>query len=239
MGYLFDSPFGGSLVKSGSYVLWRDWSQEHPGQTDTWYCFSFYHSRFMAKRYGHRVSKLCIADKLAMQSYKNLLTDILETGEPHADRTGTGTTSVFGRQWRHDMREGFPLLTTKKVPLRWVFEELAWILSGSTDESELRAKGVDIWAEWATAEKCDEFGREPGDLGPVYGALWRRFDVGDGSEIDQVSDFVEGLKNSPHSRRHVVSGWHPRDCKRVALPPCHTLWQEALHLLRSFLCIPV
>jgi thymidylate synthase len=110
-----------------------------------------------------------------MQSYLNLLRHVLEKGELHEDRTGTGTLSVFGYQWRHDLREGFPLLTTKRVPLRWVAEELRWFLSGSTNEKDLRAAGVDIWKEWATPEQCAKFGREEGNLGPVYGELWRKF----------------------------------------------------------------
>jgi len=159
-----------------------------------------------------------------MQTYHKLLLHILVNGEPHQDRTGVGTKSVFGYQWRHNMREGFPLLTTKRVSLRWVFEELRWFLSGSTDETLLRAQGVDIWKEWATAEQCAKFGREAGDLGPIYGKQWRDFD---GS--DQIGQLLDDLQRSPNSRRLIVSAWHPRESRQVSLPPCHTLYQVKVH----------
>jgi len=108
-----------------------------------------------------------------MESYLGLLRHIRENGDGHDDRTGTGTQSVFGAQWKHRMQDGFPLLTTKKLPLRWIAEELFWFLSGSTDVADLQAKGVDIWDEWATAEQCARFNRDKGDLGPIYGRLWR------------------------------------------------------------------
>lgn len=164
-----------------------------------------------------------------MQSYLRLLNHVLENGESHDDRTGTGTLSVFGYQWRHDLRTGFPLLTTKKLPLRWIAEELRWFLSGSTYEPDLRAQGVDIWKEWATPEQCAKFGREEGNLGPVYGELWRKFPEADGSGTDQIRNLIEGIMNSPNSRRLIVSGWHPVCCNLVALPPCHTLWQVKCH----------
>lgn len=165
-----------------------------------------------------------------MRSYQDLLRYVMEHGEEHDDRTGVGTVSVFGYQWRHSMADGFPLLTTKKVPLRWVAEELFWFLSGSTSEKDLRSKGVDIWAEWATKEQCAKFGREEGDLGPVYGALWRNFgSSGYMAGVDQIAQLMNDLEKSPNSRRLIVSGWHPRDQKYVALPPCHTLWQMKVH----------
>jgi thymidylate synthase len=175
-----------------------------------------------------------------MQSYLSLLNDILVNGENHDDRTGVGTRSVFGRQWRHNMRSGFPLLTTKRVPLRWVFEELMWFLRGQTNERELAIHGVDIWKEWATADQCSQFGRQEGDLGPVYGHLWRQFGLSDASTsnapgcnpvagVDQIANLLRDLEINPNSRRLIVSGWHPHLATRVALPPCHTLWQCKVH----------
>lgn len=174
-----------------------------------------------------------------MKQYLCLLKDILENGEDHDDRTGVGTLSVFGRQIRHSMKEGFPILTTKKLPLRWIAEELKWFLSGSTNEKELSAKGVDIWKEWATPEQTKKFGRVEGDLGPIYGKLWRHFPIGllaknelpyeEPSYVDQISELIRDINNSPNSRRLIVSGWHPFYQKRVALPPCHTLWQVKVH----------
>lgn len=165
-----------------------------------------------------------------MQSYQELLQTVLSKGEDHDDRTGTGTLSIFGYQWRHDLSEGFPLLTTKKVPLRWVAEELRWFLSGSTNEADLRAHKVDIWKEWATEEQCAKFGRHEGDLGPIYGSLWRNFD---GTQlhkgVDQLANLVKGIQENPNSRRLIVTGWHAEDCNKVALPPCHTLWQVKCH----------
>lgn len=180
-----------------------------------------------------------------MQSYLNLLSDIMTNGEEHEDRTGVGTLSVFGRQWCHDMRGGFPLLTTKRLPFRWIAEELFWFLSGSTNERDLRNRGVDIWQEWATEEQCAKFGRKAGDLGPVYGALWRRFPIGYTDDdlchnltfpaelthgvVDQIKMLLHNITFSPSSRRLIVSGWHPYYQERVALPPCHTLWQCKVH----------
>lgn len=172
-----------------------------------------------------------------MRSYLNLLRDVLDNGESHDDRTGVGTLSVFGRQWRHDMRNGFPLLTTKKVPLRWVFEELKWFLSGSTNVADLQANNVTIWDEWATKEQCAKFGRPPGELGPIYGHLWRNFGGWNikndynvpGLGVDQIAVLLDDLVNSPNSRRLIVTGWNPETCKLVALPPCHTLWQLKVH----------
>lgn len=175
-----------------------------------------------------------------MKSYIDLLRDVLENGEPHADRTGVGTRSVFGRQWRHDLQTGFPLLTTKKLPLRWVFEELRWFLSGSNRVEPLQTQGVDIWDEWATLDQCSRFGRQKGDLGPIYGPLWRNFGASESGYcgdqpatgsigFDQLAWLLTEIRSNPNSRRLIVSGWHPWQQTRVALPPCHTLWQIKCH----------
>jgi len=162
-----------------------------------------------------------------MRQYQDLLRHILANGTTHQDRTGVGTISAFGYQTRFDLSEGFPIVTTKRVPFRWVAEELLWFLSGSTDEKELNARGVDIWAEWATEEQTARFGRSEGDLGPVYGYLWRSFGgnypVVDG--VDQIARLIREIETNPNSRRLIVSGWDPRVCDEVALPPCHTLFQ--------------
>ncbi len=128
---------------------------------------------------------------------------------------------------RFDLRAGFPIVTTKSVPFRWVAEELFWFLSGSTNEADLRARGVDIWAEWATAEQTARFGREEGDLGPVYGYLWRSFggDYPQMNGVDQIARLIKEIETNPNSRRLIVTGWDPRVCDEVALPPCHTLFQ--------------
>jgi thymidylate synthase len=162
-----------------------------------------------------------------MRQYHDLLRHILETGSRHEDRTGVGTISAFGYQTRFDLREGFPIVTTKRVPFRWVAEELFWFLSGSTAETDLRARGVDIWEEWATLEQTERFGRESGDLGPVYGYLWRSFggDYPKMNGVDQIARLIGEIKNNPNSRRLIVSGWDPRVSDDVALPPCHTLFQ--------------
>ena len=162
-----------------------------------------------------------------MRQYHDLLKHILATGTRHEDRTGTGTISAFGYQTRFDLREGFPIVTTKRVPFRWIAEELFWFLSGSTDEKDLNARGVDIWAEWATAEQTAKFGRKTGDLGPVYGYLWRSFggDYSQMNGIDQIARLIKEIETNPNSRRLLVSGWDPRVCDDVALPPCHTLFQ--------------
>jgi thymidylate synthase len=162
-----------------------------------------------------------------MKQYHDLLKHILDNGSRHEDRTGTGTISTFGYQRRYDLREGFPIVTTKRVPFRWVAEELFWFLSGSTDEADLRDRGVDIWEEWATAEQTARFGREAGDLGPVYGYLWRSFggDYPQMNGVDQIHRLIREIETNPNSRRLIVSGWDPRVCDDVALPPCHTLFQ--------------
>jgi len=164
-----------------------------------------------------------------MQQYLDLMQDILENGTDKGDRTGTGTRSVFGRQLRFDLSEGFPLLTTKKVHLKSIIYELLWFLDGNTDNNWLKERGVSIWDEWAL---------EDGDLGPVYGKQWRSWQCPDGSTIDQISQVVEQIKKTPNSRRLIVSGWNPADLPdetvspqdnvrngKAALPPCHTLFQ--------------
>jgi thymidylate synthase len=162
-----------------------------------------------------------------MRQYHDLLRHILENGTRHDDRTGVGTISAFGYQTRFDLREGFPIVTTKRVPFRWVAEELFWFLSGSTDEKYLRARGVDIWEEWATPEQTARFDRREGDLGPVYGYLWRSFggDYPQMNGVDQIARLINEIETNPNSRRLIVSGWDPRVCDEVALPPCHTLFQ--------------
>jgi thymidylate synthase len=151
-----------------------------------------------------------------MRQYLDLLADILEHGAPKDDRTGTGTLSVFGRQLRFDLRQGFPLVTTKKVHLRSIIHELLWFLRGDTNVAYLHAHGVGIWDEWASAE---------GELGPIYGHQWRSWPTGDGGSIDQITRAVELLRRDPDSRRIVVSAWNVADLERMALAPCHCLFQ--------------
>jgi len=173
-----------------------------------------------------------------MKQYHALLTHILETGMPHEDRTGVGTTSSFGYQMRFDLRVGFPIVTTKRVPFRWVAEELFWFLSGSTDEKDLNERGVDIWAEWATQEQTARFGRRVGDLGPVYGYLWRSFggDYPEMNGVDQIARLISEIETNPNSRRLIVTGWNPQTCDDVALPPCHTLFQFKVENSRTLHC---
>lgn len=162
-----------------------------------------------------------------MKQYQELLKTIIERGTRHEDRTGVGTISHFGHQMRFDLREGFPILTTKRVPFRWVAEELFWFLSGDTSEKNLRARGVDIWAEWADAEHTSAFGREAGDLGPVYGYLWRSFggSYPERNGFDQIAWLLNEIETNPNSRRLIVTGWDPERAGQVDLPPCHTLFQ--------------
>jgi thymidylate synthase len=162
-----------------------------------------------------------------MKQYHDLLRSILANGQPHQDRTGVGTISHFGYQTRFDLRDGFPIVTTKRIPFRWVAEELFWFLSGDTNEANLRARGVDIWAEWADEEHTSRFGRAPGDLGPVYGYLWRSFggDYPKLNGVDQIANLLSEIEQNPNSRRLIVSGWDPRYANQVDLPPCHTLFQ--------------
>ncbi len=151
-----------------------------------------------------------------MRPYLDLLAQILDRGVEKADRTGTGTLALFGHQMRFDLRQGFPLLTTKKLHLKSIVHELVWFLSGSTNVAYLRENGVSIWDEWADPA---------GELGPVYGHQWRSWPAGDGGRIDQIARLIEGLKTNPDSRRHIVSAWNPAEIDRMALPPCHALFQ--------------
>lgn len=162
-----------------------------------------------------------------MKQYHDMLKHIQSKSTDHNDRTGVGTISTFGYQTRFDLNEGFPIVTTKKVPFRWVAEELFWFLSGSTNNNDLLARGVDIWDEWATAEQTARFGREAGDLGPVYGYLWRSFggDYPKQNGVDQIARLINEIETNPNSRRLIVSGWDPEVADAVALPPCHTLFQ--------------
>lgn len=151
-----------------------------------------------------------------MQQYHDLMRHVLEHGHVKTDRTGTGTRSVFGWQMRFNLADGFPVMTTKKLHLRSIIHELLWFLQGDTNIRYLKDNGVSIWDEWADAN---------GDLGPVYGKQWRRWETPDGRLIDQVGQLVENLKKNPDSRRHVVSAWNPGDVDSMALPPCHCLFQ--------------
>ena len=151
-----------------------------------------------------------------MQQYLDLMRHVLEHGQIKSDRTGTGTRSVFGWQMRFNLADGFPVLTTKKLHLRSIIHELLWFLQGDTNIGYLKENGVRIWDEWAD---------ENGNLGPVYGHQWRHWTTADGREVDQIVQLVEGLKKNPDSRRHIVSAWNPGDVDRMALPPCHALFQ--------------
>lgn len=151
-----------------------------------------------------------------MKQYLDLMQHVLEHGYQKSDRTGTGTLSVFGWQMRFDLQAGFPLLTTKKLHTRSIIHELLWFLKGDTNIAYLQANGVSIWDEWAD---------EHGELGPVYGKQWRRWETADGRVIDQIAQLVEGLKRNPDSRRHIVTAWNPGEIQGMALPPCHALFQ--------------
>ena len=151
-----------------------------------------------------------------MKQYHDLLQHLLDNGVKKEDRTGTGTYSVFGHQMRFNLAEGFPLMTTKKLHTRSIFHELLWFLKGDTNIAYLKENGVSIWDEWAD---------ENGNLGPVYGYQWRSWPNPDGSSTDQIVNLVNGLKNNPNSRRHIVSAWNPSFIEEMALPPCHCLFQ--------------
>jgi thymidylate synthase len=151
-----------------------------------------------------------------MQQYHSLLKHILETGTQKTDRTGTGTTSVFGYQMRFNLNDGFPMVTTKKVHLKSIIHELLWFINGDTNIKYLTDNGVKIWDEWAN---------ENGDLGPVYGKQWRSWTTRDGKVIDQLKEVIETLKKSPDSRRIIVSAWNVGELSEMALMPCHALFQ--------------
>jgi thymidylate synthase len=148
--------------------------------------------------------------------YEDLMRHVHTHGVFKADRTGTGTTSVFGHQMRFDLNEGFPLVTTKKVHLKSIIHELLWFLTGSSNNNDLRARGVTIWDEWA---------RPDGDLGPVYGVQWRSWPKADGNHIDQISEVIKTLKTNPDSRRIIVSAWNVAELDQMALMPCHAFFQ--------------
>ena len=151
-----------------------------------------------------------------MQQYLDLLRHVMDKGVDRMDRTGTGTRGVFGHQMRFDLSEGFPMVTTKKLHKKSIVHELIWFLAGDTNIKYLQDNKVRIWDEWADAN---------GDLGPVYGKQWRRWEGPEGKVIDQVKNVVEAIKNNPYSRRHIVSAWTPADVDEMALPPCHCLFQ--------------
>ena len=150
------------------------------------------------------------------QQYLDLLAEVLESGARKTDRTGTGTLSVFGRQLRFGLADSFPLLTTKKLHTKSILYELLWFLRGDTNVKWLQERGVTIWDEWAD---------ENGNLGPVYGYQWRHWRTPDGREIDQIAQVISSLRKKPDSRRHIVSAWNPADVDKMALPPCHALFQ--------------
>ncbi len=151
-----------------------------------------------------------------MQQYLDLLDRVLATGATKGDRTGTGTLSVFGHQMRFDLAEGFPALTTKRLHMKSVVGELLWFLRGSTNVEWLQQQGVTIWDEWADAK---------GELGPVYGYQWRSWPTPDGRHVDQIAGVIDAIRANPDSRRHLVSAWNVSDLDRMALPPCHTMFQ--------------
>src|SRR5437763_2242018 len=151
-----------------------------------------------------------------MQQYLDLLRTALERGVEKRDRTGTGTLSIFGHQMRFDLAQGFPLVTTKKLHLKSIVYELLWFLRGDTNVRWLQEHGVSIWNEWAD---------EAGELGPVYGSQWRSWPASDGGSIDQITALVEQIRRNPDSRRLIVSAWNPAEIDRMALPPCHCLFQ--------------
>ena len=151
-----------------------------------------------------------------MKAYCDLLQRILDEGATKTDRTGTGTLSVFGHQMRFDLSQGFPLVTTKKIHTRSVFGELLWFLKGDTNITWLHDNGITIWDEWANAD---------GDLGPIYGYQWRSWPTAGGEHIDQIAQVIEQIRRSPDSRRHIVSAWNVSDLDKMALPPCHMIFQ--------------
>ena len=159
-----------------------------------------------------------------MHQYLDLLAKVLETGVDRGDRTGTGTRAVFGHQMRFDLASGFPLLTTKKLHVRSIIHELLWFVSGDTNIHYLKENGVSIWDEWAD---------EKGELGPVYGKQWRHWQTPDGHEIDQLAELIDMIKTNPDSRRLLLTAWNPADVAKMALPPCHCLFQ--FHVSNGYL----
>ncbi|MGB7406706.1 MAG: thymidylate synthase, partial [Pacificimonas sp.] len=151
-----------------------------------------------------------------MRQYLDLMRTVLETGAVRGDRTGTGTRGVFGYQMRFDLADGFPMLTTKKLHLKSIVHELLWFIAGDTNIRYLQENGVRIWDEWADKD---------GELGPVYGKQWRRWETADGEVVDQLSNVVEQIRTNPESRRLIVSAWNPGEVDSMALPPCHCLFQ--------------
>ena len=151
-----------------------------------------------------------------MKQYLDLLDHVLKNGVEKQDRTGTGTISVFGYQMRFNLEDGFPLMTTKKLHLKSIIHELIWFISGDTNIKYLKDNGVKIWNEWADQE---------GNLGPVYGYQWRSWPTADGRKIDQLSNVISNIKTSPESRRHLVNAWNVGEIDKMALPPCHILFQ--------------
>jgi thymidylate synthase len=151
-----------------------------------------------------------------MKQYLNLMQNILDHGASKTDRTGTGTLSLFGTQMRFNLQEGFPLITTKKLHLRSIIYELLWFLNGDTNIKYLNDNNVSIWDEWADAS---------GELGPIYGHQWRSWPGPDGSSIDQITQVISQIRQKPDSRRHIVSAWNPSEVDKMALPPCHALFQ--------------
>ncbi|MFT7153965.1 MAG: thymidylate synthase [Alteromonas macleodii] len=151
-----------------------------------------------------------------MKQYHDLMRYVMENGTDKSDRTGTGTRSVFGYQMRFNLSEGFPIVTTKKLHLRSIIHELLWFLKGDSNIKYLKENGVSIWDDWAD---------EKGELGPVYGVQWRSWPTADGRKIDQIKQLVDGIKNNPDSRRHIVNAWNVAEVESMALPPCHTMFQ--------------
>ena len=151
-----------------------------------------------------------------MQQYHDLMRHVLKNGTEKSDRTGTGTRSTFGYQMRFDLSEGFPVVTTKKLHLRSIIHELLWFLKGDSNIRYLKKNGVSIWDEWAD---------EDGELGPVYGVQWRSWPTADGRHIDQIQKLIDGIRDNPDSRRHIVNAWNVAEVQNMALPPCHTMFQ--------------
>lgn len=151
-----------------------------------------------------------------MRQYLDLLAHVMDTGTDRSDRTGTGTRGIFGHQMRFNLADGFPMVTTKKLHRKSIIHELLWFVAGDTNITYLQENGVKIWDAWAD---------EDGDLGPVYGKQWRRWEGPDGKVIDQLKQVIESIKTNPNSRRHIVSAWNPADVEDMALPPCHCLFQ--------------